>query len=233
MALLLALGATIVLSAMVVVAIDYTSSNSRSSYSDRARQSAYTLAEAGINDAASVLRHASDPTVPTLLSSGSATFDTGTVTWSGTYSSANKEWSVTSTGNVTQGSPAAHQTVSAKIPLIPTQTQQLNLPAWNYVYATGSSQSCDLQLNNSVTLAAAVYVVGDLCMYNTAVIRGSSTVVNVTGAGYLNAPGNTIGANGSGNSIAAAHVVNGCSAQGDALKKPCDNSRDVYAAISD
>jgi len=83
-ALVLALGATIVLSAMVVVAIDYTSAGARWSYSGRARVSARALAEAGINDAASVLRHASDPTVPTLLNSGSATYDTGTVTWSGT-----------------------------------------------------------------------------------------------------------------------------------------------------
>jgi hypothetical protein len=232
MALLLALGATIVLSAMVVVAIDYTSSNSRASYSGRARQSAYALAEAGINDAASVLRHASDPTVPTLLNSGSATYDTGTVTWSGTYSSANKEWSVTSTGNATQGSPTAHQTVSAKIPLVPTQTQQLNLPAWNYVYATGSSQSCDLQLNNSVTLVAPVYVVGDLCMANTAIIRGTSTVVNVTGAGYLTAPGNSIGTSDS-DKVSAVHVVNGCSLQGNGIHRPCDKPHHVYSVTSD
>jgi hypothetical protein len=232
-ALVFALGATVALSATVAVAIDYTSANSRSSYYDRARQSAYTLAEAGINNAASVLAHASDPTISTLLPSRTDTYSTGSVTWSGTYNASNKEWSVTSTGLATQGNPAARQTLTAKIPLIASQTQPATVPAWNYVYATGSSQSCDLQLNNSVTLTASVYVVGDLCLNNTATIRGSSTVVNVSGAAYLTSPGNSIGVSGASGSIAAAHIVDGCSAQGNALKKPCDNSRDVYATISD
>jgi len=138
---------------------------------------------------------------------------------------------VTSIGNVTQGSPLAHQTLTAKIPLIATQTQPLNLPAWNYVYATGSSQICDLVLNNSVTLVASVYVVGDLCMFNSAIIRGTSTVVNVTDAAWLVAPGNFISLSTT-DKVSPVHVVNGCSLQGNDLHKPCDPAHHVYSVTS-
>src|SRR4051794_31369972 len=54
-ALVIALAVTVVFSMTVVTGIESASSNSRSSDRSKGRVSAYTLAEAGINNAASIL----------------------------------------------------------------------------------------------------------------------------------------------------------------------------------
>ena len=83
-ALPLALAVTIVLGISVTATITYTSSNSRAARVQKGRNQAYTLAEAGINNALNTIRTSSTPNLPTLLPSRTATYDGGTVTWSGT-----------------------------------------------------------------------------------------------------------------------------------------------------
>ena len=56
-ALVLALGITVVLSMTVVTVIEATTANSRTAVQSKNRVSAYTLAEAGINNASSILSH--------------------------------------------------------------------------------------------------------------------------------------------------------------------------------
>ena len=66
--------------------------------------------------------------------------------WSGTLAQsvrAPQTWSLTSTGRVknpTGARPADHEDVDAKVPVIPTYTQPLNNPSWNFIYsrATGN-----------------------------------------------------------------------------------------------
>src|SRR5436309_4350055 len=54
-ALVLALGITVVLSMTVVTVIEATTADSRTAVQSRNRVSAYTLAEAGVNNATSIL----------------------------------------------------------------------------------------------------------------------------------------------------------------------------------
>jgi hypothetical protein len=117
----IALGVTVVFSMMVVTLIESARSNSRSSTMSVGRMSAYNLAEAGINNAMSVLRvptnNALDDyvfcgvsvTVPTVAAGTypckhTDTYSAGTVTWYGTlYLNAvahTAYWDLFSTGHV-------------------------------------------------------------------------------------------------------------------------------------
>src|SRR4051794_2158316 len=90
-ALMMALGIMLVLAIALTTTIYLTSSSGRHANSSNAGQKSFALAEAGVNNAISVLHAAYDvpspPTFPgdaTLLSTPQTnTYDTGSVTWSG------------------------------------------------------------------------------------------------------------------------------------------------------
>jgi len=97
-ALVIALGVTVVLSMTVVTVIEAARSNQRSATMSSGRASAYDLAEAGLNNAMSVLRlptnNALDKyvfcpavvppaTAPTLPCTNTNTYSSGTVSWYG------------------------------------------------------------------------------------------------------------------------------------------------------
>ena len=229
--LLIALVFLLVMTTVAGSVFHFATANQSASARQRSVVSARALAEAGINNAASVLANASDPTVPTLLSSRTTPFTGGTATWSGTYDAANKLWNVTSTGTVIhtlQGNKQVSRTLTAKVPLIPSLTQTASLPGWNYVYATGSAYACDLQLQNSVALSAPSYVIGDLCLYNTAKINTGP--VNVSGRTYLTQPSNYIGAANA--RVNEVHSVLGCQLQNKAVHNPCIAADQVFATVS-
>src|SRR2546430_7990950 len=106
-ALVIGLGAMIVLGMVVVTVIESTTANSRTSYMHDARNAASTFAEAGINDAASVLNvpahNALDPNVfcpdgQTSPCSVTETMAGGTVTYTAILTGST--WKVTSVGSV-------------------------------------------------------------------------------------------------------------------------------------
>src|SRR4051795_2836520 len=110
-ALMMALGIMLVLAIALTTTIYLTSSSGRHANSSNAGQKSFALAEAGVNNAISVLHAAYDvpspPTFPglsTLLPVRTSAYDTGSVTWSGslvpTAASAQwpYEWRITSTG---------------------------------------------------------------------------------------------------------------------------------------
>src|SRR2546423_12797526 len=127
-ALVIALAVTVVFSMTVVTVIEAARSNSRSSERSKGRVSAYNLAEAGINNAASILyktANAYDPhvlhpqapnqpadcasppqspsTAPALGNTCSPyvfNFDGGTATVSGAFDSGTNNWTVTAIGQV-------------------------------------------------------------------------------------------------------------------------------------
>ena len=231
-ALAMAVVFTAITTTVSVSVFYFVALNQKASARQRAAVSVRGLAEAGINNASSVVGSASDPTVPTLLAAQTTAFTNGSATWSGTYDSVNKLWNVTSTGRATyrlQGNGEITRTLTARIPLIPTLTQTTPLPSWNTVYATGSSAGCDLEIKNSVVISAPTYVIGDLCLYNTAKITGGT--VNVTGRTYLTQPQNSIGTSTA--KIPAMHSVNGCQLQSKPVHIPCDVADQVYALQSD
>src|SRR5213080_2887687 len=216
-ALVIALGVTVVLSMTVVTVIEAASSNQRNATMSGGRASAYDLAEAGVNNAMSVLRvptnNALDKYVfctdsgslPTLPCKHTDTYSSGKVIWYGTlYQNAaagTAYWDLFSTGYVRNpyGGADYQKTLRATIPVVPVTTQPLNNPSWNYIFsrAPGSGvalSGCDMTLANSVNVTAPLYVMGNLCLQNTAKISKGPLIVK--GSLDLQATNNQVGAAG-------------------------------------
>src|SRR5512140_149238 len=86
MTLVMTLGVLVILSVVGTTLAYYSTANAKSSNAQKGSQNAYALAEAGINNAISVLANAADPTVSSLLPSTMITLEGGTATYSGTLS---------------------------------------------------------------------------------------------------------------------------------------------------
>jgi len=141
------------------------------------RSAAYNLAEAGLNNAMSVLRLSTNnaldryvfcadaASLPPLPCTRTDTYSAGSVTWSGTLyqnpAAGTAFWDLFSTGHVRNpfGGADYQKTIRATIPVVPVTTQPLNNPSWNYIFsrATGSGvafSGCDMTLANSVNVTA-------------------------------------------------------------------------------
>jgi hypothetical protein len=235
----LALGILVVLSIAVTTAIYYSSTNSRSSETS---QTAYSLAEAGVNNALAILSLSTNnaldkyvlcpdsSTTPPLPCVHSDTYASGTVTWSGTLvqnvAAGTAYWQLSSSGYVRNPNgnnlSKIRKTITANIPVVPTITQPLNNPSWNYVLsrATGSGvafSGCDMTLKNSVNVTSPLYVMGNLCLQNSAKITAGT--LNVVGSVDQQSTQNTIGASGA--DLPGAHIGRGCRYTGQASHNPC------------
>ena len=155
----LALGILVVLSIAVTTAIYYSSTNSRSSETSKAGQIAYSLAEAGVNNALAILslptnnaidKYALCPdsnSLPQLPCGRTDTYAGGTVTWSGTLfqnvGAGTAYWALTSSGYVRNPNgnnlSKIRKTINANIPVVPTITQPLNNPSWNFVLSRATA----------------------------------------------------------------------------------------------
>jgi hypothetical protein len=180
--LVMAVGILGVLSVSGTTLIYYSSSNVRSAEFSKENASAYDLAEAGINEMVSVLSNPENNALKgNLLPTTTTTYDNGTVTWSGTLNQATQTWSITSTGRIDNPTgPNANdvtRTLTAKVPVVPTVTQPLNNPAWDYMFSTRTGNTCDQTLNNNVGGASRLYVMGNLCISNNANLAPSNLVV--------------------------------------------------------
>ena len=163
-ALIMALGVTVVLGMTVVTVVEATTANSRAATQSKGRVTAYQLAEAGINDAASLLAkvpsaydshalHPQPPNQPSDCANPPANpsaapllgntcnpivvnYDGGTATYWGVYSSGTQNWSVTSTGRVRNpyGGQDTTRTLTATIHIRPQVSQQNVTTAWNYIF---------------------------------------------------------------------------------------------------
>ncbi len=105
-ALAMALGIMSVLLISGTTIVYFSSANARSSSRSSADQKAYAFAEAGMNDALSVLENALDPRTGTLLAQKTVSFEGGSATYSGTID-ANYLWTITSIGSVRSPSGVA------------------------------------------------------------------------------------------------------------------------------
>jgi Tfp pilus assembly protein PilX len=222
-ALVMALGMMIVLSAAVVTAITYSTSNTTETTQSGNRNNAFTLAEAGINNAMAVLNlpanNALDPDVlpnrtscsTNLTAICSAPYGNGYVVWGGTLDRAQAVWTVTSTGyyrNPGRGNAGyLKRTLTARVTVVPNYKQPLNNPVWNYLMATGTGNTCDETLNNNVSGAARFYVAGNLCLNNNVVLTQNAVIVR--GAIAL-ANGAAVGASTSMSTRVETYVGNGC-----------------------
>ena len=96
--LIMAIGILGVLSLTGATLIYYSSSNARNASASKGRETAYTLAEAGIAQALSVLNSSLNPLTGSLLASTTLQLEGGSVTYSGTLSG--ETWTITATGTV-------------------------------------------------------------------------------------------------------------------------------------
>jgi len=238
----LTLGIITVLAIATTTAIYYTSTNSRSSQTSKAGQTAYGLAEAGLNNALAILSLptnnaldkyvfcADSSSLPPLPCVRTDTYGSGSVTWSGTLvqnpAAGTAYWSLTSSGYVRNPNgnnlSNVRKTINANIPVVPTITQPLNNPSWNYVMsrATGSGvafSGCDMTLQNSVNVTSPLYVMGNLCLKNSAKITAG--LLNVVGSVDQQSTQNTIGAAGA--DLPGAHIGRGCRYTGQSSHNPC------------
>src|SRR6266568_4450816 len=238
--LVLALGVTVVFSMTVVTVIEAAQSNQHSATMSSGRASAYDLAEAGVNNAMSVLRlptnNALDryvfctdaASLPTLPCTRTNTYSSGTVTWYSTLyqnpAAGTAYWDLFSTGHVRNpfGGADYQKTLRATIPVVPTTTQPLNNPSWNYIFsrAPGSGvalSGCDMTLANSVNVTAPLYVMGNLCLQNTARISKGPLIVK--GSMDLQTNNNQVGTAGA--DVNEAHIGKGCRYRAQAQHNPC------------
>lgn len=217
----------VVSSAILVTVVDYTSSNARNSSRSKGDQTAYALAEAGVNNAMAVV---SNPTnnalVSTTLPSSEAAaaanasyyraYEGGTSYWWGTLDENTGIWTIYGKGVVNNptGPTAADvtRTLSAKTQVVATYSQPLNAQAWNYVFSTktGDPDGCDVELVNSVAISSSLYVAGNLCLYNTATIVAGVDPVNIVVQGRIDqqTSNNTIGTNAA--NLNGIYVGTGC-----------------------
>src|SRR5688500_15315269 len=232
--LVMAVGLLGMLSLTGASLVYYSSTNARSvEYSVR-NASAYDLAEAGIDEMMAVLsKPTNNALMPGLLPETTHDYDGGTVTWSGTLNQLTQTWSLTSTGRIDNPTGASasdvRRTLTAEVPVTPTLTQPLNNPAWNYIYAKGTGQPCDLTISNNVVGSSRLYVEGNLCLSNNVDITQTSLLVK----GNLDLSNNAkVGASTSISTRVETFVGGNCRYAGGSWGTPCVNNQDVRRIYS-
>jgi hypothetical protein len=237
-ALVMSVGMLAVLSTVGVTTLVYTTSNARSSSFNKEDERAFSLAEAGLNNAMAVLANPSNNALESSLlpsteaTASSQTYEGGTAKWYGTLDRSAAMWTITSLGlyNNPTGSGVAQvrRKLVAKVPVIPTNTQTNNNPAWNYIYARATGNTCDVTLNNNLSGQSRFYVAGNLCLDNNVDITSESLIVR----GNVDL-GNNADIGSSGTRV-EAYVGGNCRYGGGSWATPCtgnQDSRHIYSKI--
>jgi hypothetical protein len=179
-ALVMTLGILVVIGIVTVSLLSYSSSNLRSVRYGDARQKASAAAEAGLNDAISVLSQVAssggDVRDPSSLPVGSDTFDGASASWAGSVSG--DTWTITATATVPNptGAGDIQRTVSSGFRI--GVDGQGSAPAWQYTFA--EAPTC-MTLQNSSQISVPFYIVGDLCLKNSA----NPTADEITVKGHI------------------------------------------------
>ena len=218
-ALVTALGVLFVLSLALVSIISYTSANSRTSAHGRSKQQAHALAEAGVNNALAVLYNADDPSDPLLLPDGSAErpahsqeYEGGRVEWHAEVVDTGEkwEWQIASNGFVENptgpGAADVRETLRGTARLYLPTSNELTADMWNWLYSGGTGTDCDMTIDQPVDIDARLYVVGNLCMRNTATVAAGPVVVE--GSVTLEQKHNAIGTKTA--PVSEVYVGSGC-----------------------
>lgn len=229
MALIVALGAVVVLGATVTSAIAFTASNSRHSARSKADQVAFSLAEAGMNNGLAQLYASGSPGMAAALpAEGSPASKTvpgvGRAEWYGVLQG--NLWTVVGVGyapHPTPGLPEVVRRVSTRVGL-GNSTHGTGDPAvWNYVYADDLS-GCTT-IGNSSVVNVPLYVRGSLCLNNSAQVTGYT--LQVGGTVTITGPQASVGTLAA--PINEAHIAGGCSTDGVTYHSPCSSVDKVYA----
>ena len=222
----------------------FTAGNQRNSNYQKTAQVATSLAEAGVNNAVSVLANPSNSCClavppgttgavlpgPAPATPASQTYNGNTVTWWGSLNSSatwNGQpgavvWTVYGKASVPNptgpnAAPVVKQ-VSAQVLVHAPTTTNFPVGVWNTVFSPfGPSAGCDTTIGQGINIAVPVYVGGNLCMGQNATI---SKPVYVGGFLFFNNKQGSIGSNGA--TINSAHVGGYCQVQVGATQvNPC------------
>ena len=164
-ALLIAIGVMLVLTITVTSVVSYSKASSRSANLSSSGQDAYAVAEAGINNAMSVIAVAradtsklgAQPSAPGDGSSMVTTYaDGATATWGGSYNASTKTWTIKSIGAI------RNPTGPGAAPLTRTLYATVSIPAPPYSFVALDS-SCDnhtliLRTSGKLTVTNGIYV---------------------------------------------------------------------------
>jgi hypothetical protein len=177
MALSMVVGILAVLTVSGTSLMVYTTSNTKMAGRSAADGNAYSLAEAGMGYALSVLENASDPKVSTLLPSTTVNLGNGTATYSGTINGSYL-WTLTSTGSIPNPSGAPiKRTIHRTVQVIGINSGA-DGASWSRFYQDSATPCLTI---DSVTFVTNVATRGDLCLINDAAITGANVNVDVGG----------------------------------------------------
>jgi type II secretory pathway pseudopilin PulG len=256
MALVLALGVMIVIGIMGSSLVLYSQSNVSSAQRSNKKQSARSLAEAGLGSAISVLANpanaallptqallpASQPVSPQISNpDGSKVWYWGTVT-PPVVAGLTGIWKLTSKATVptpNAGTTDISSTLYEDLQFYPEANQPSSTEAWNFIYssATGAPgvapANCDETIYNNTNINASLYVTGNLCLQTPSSIIGpasaSSPKVILNVRGFLKLNSNTNVGTPS-NKLTEVHLGVGCWNKSDQHNDPCKNADKVYPA---
>jgi hypothetical protein len=241
-ALLIAMGALTVFAIVGTTLTYYTSRNAASAGYSKENTRSFSLAEAGLANAFAVLNlptnNSLDPDVlpASEATASSATYEGGTAKWWGVLDRASAVWTVSAVGlEKNPSGPGAAQVrrkLTAKVPIIPTYTQPLNNPVWNYLYSGHTGSVCDQTLPNNISGASRMYVAGNLCLSNNVVLSQSVVIVG----GNLDVANNAaVGASTSMSTRVETYVAGDCRYATGTWASCTGNqdARHIYSKFSD
>jgi Tfp pilus assembly protein PilX/cytoskeletal protein CcmA (bactofilin family) len=226
-ALPIALAAMLVISIALVTVLEMSLSSQRSSTFSRADQNALAVADAGLNQAESILAQSDAMNPASMPSSGApatVTVEGGSVKYWGSLDGTVTPhvWTLTATSTVPNPTGGDSLTHSVR-----AQYEVLGSPAgneaWNYVYS--NSLSC-LSLVNNFDVRAPLYARGSVCMRNDANFLGPT--LDVQGTVETR---NTASVGSTTFSVPTVRVAGGCRfGSSGSFNLPCTTADRVWAA---
>ena len=230
-ALVVALLVMLLISILLATMLSFTATNQRHSAYSKSAQVATTLADAGINNAASVLaaaavagsvnnvklipdKNGTSTLLPTTLATAnSSSYSGGTVKW---WGSVDQNWLWTLHSKATVPNPTGPsaspivKTASAQVQVHAPNPTSFQVAVWNTVYSPfgPTPNTCDTSIGQGINLSVPVYVGGNLCMGQNATI---TKPVYVGGFLFFNNKQGSIGSNGA--KVNSAHVGSYCQVQ--------------------
>jgi hypothetical protein len=217
----------------------YSNQNAKSVSRSKVDETSFSLSEAALNNAMAVLANPSNNALdPDLLpgteaTASSAAYENGTAKWYGVLDRNTALWTITALGvydNPTgAGTAQVQRKLTAKVPVTPNLSQPSNNPAWNYIYARGTGNTCDVDLANNLAGSSQFYIAGNLCLRQNVGITSASLIVR----GNLDLENNAyVGASTSMSTRVETFVGGQCRYAGGAWGNPCSGNQDARKIYS-
>jgi hypothetical protein len=243
-ALVMTIGMLLVLGIATTAVIDYSVSNDHHSNRSKADQVAYALAEAGLNNALSVVNSPNNNALSQAILPTSepaktdpnyaASMSGGYAKWYGVLSG--NQWTLYGVGLMKSPNGATvsdvRRKISAKVNVTASLTQPYNAVAWDYVMSTGNAggNTCDQTVadgnntGNPAVVSTRLYVFGNLCLGTNqgGVGKITGSPLHVRGKIFVNEGSSGVGASGTPLTN-GVHVAGGCKLLSNTLHTNCSN----------